>query len=97
MSTKESFFYSKDEDVCGYQELSFDDENNNPVCVQINRAKEFRVEKHVNSDAVQVTVEIAAPEVFDDLAIAWCKKRNLQGALGGPVGKEWGAPDCDYD
>ncbi|WP_249555661.1 hypothetical protein [Shewanella sp. 8A] len=30
-------------------------------------------------------------------AIAWCKKRKLQGALGGPVGLEFGGPNCDWD
>ena len=36
-------------------------------------------------------------EQLDEIAIAWCKYRELQGALGGPVGKEYGAPSCDYD
>tara|TARA_R110002095_G_scaffold117116_4_gene102151 strand:- start:460 stop:750 length:291 start_codon:yes stop_codon:yes gene_type:complete len=44
----------------------------------------------------QVTVEVDA-KVMDRLAIAWCKHRNLQDALGGPVGKEFGAPECDYE
>ena len=33
----------------------------------------------------------------DDISIAWCKHRKLQGALGGPVGREWGGPDCEWD
>lgn len=37
------------------------------------------------------------PDAMDDLAIAWCRHRKLQGALGGPVGKEWGSPECEYD
>ena len=36
-------------------------------------------------------------EIMDEMAIAWCKKRKLHGALGGPVGNEWGSPDCEYD
>jgi len=43
-----------------------------------------------------VTVGLT-PDAMDELAIAWCKHRKLQGVLGGPVGKEWGSPDCDYD
>jgi len=27
-------------------------------------------------------------------AIAWIKRRELQGALGGPMGLEWDSPDC---
>ena len=29
--------------------------------------------------------------------IAWIKQRELQGALGGPVGLEWGSPDCPWE
>lgn len=42
------------------------------------------------------TAEIPA-EIFDEIAIAWCKRRKLQGMLGGPVGNEWGSPNSDYD
>jgi hypothetical protein len=34
-------------------------------------------------------------EVFDQAAIAWIKERKLQGALGAPVGREFGSPDWD--
>lgn len=44
----------------------------------------------------QLRIDIR-PETMDHLAIAWCKHRKLQGALGGPVGREWGSPDCEYD
>lgn len=43
-----------------------------------------------------LVVEIPA-EIMDDIAIAWIKKRKLQGAVGGPVGNEYGGPDCPYD
>jgi hypothetical protein len=36
------------------------------------------------------------PQTMDEFAIAWCKHRKLQGALGGPVGNEWGSPDCPW-
>jgi hypothetical protein len=45
---------------------------------------------------LQLSMQLDA-SVLDELAIAWCKKRKLQGALGGPVGNEWGSPDCEYD
>jgi len=34
--------------------------------------------------------------IFDKIAVEWCRKRGLQGAVGGPVGKEFGGPDCEY-
>ncbi len=51
-----------------------------------------------DSDKVssQPIAEIPADE-FDKIAIEWCKKRKLHGALGGPVGLEFGSPDCKYD
>ena len=36
-------------------------------------------------------------EVLDEIAIRWIKYRKLQGAVGGPVGLEWGSPNCPYD
>jgi hypothetical protein len=42
-----------------------------------------------------LTAEIPA-SAMDDIAIAWIKHRKLQGALGGPVGQEWGSPDCEW-
>ena len=44
----------------------------------------------------QVSVAIDAIE-FDKLAISLCKKRKLHGILGGPVGLEFGSPDCNYE
>ena len=43
-----------------------------------------------------LTTEITS-EVMDRIAIDWIKHRKLQGAVGGPVGAEWGSPDCPYD
>jgi hypothetical protein len=43
-----------------------------------------------------LTVEIPS-EIMDRIAIDWIKRRKLQGAVGGPVGLEWGSPDCPYD
>ena len=44
----------------------------------------------------QLKLELSASD-FDQLAIEWCKKRKLQGAFGGPVGQEWGSPDCEWE
>ena len=46
----------------------------------------------------QTTAMISIPaDIMDSLAIEWCKYRKLHGALGGPVGNEYGSPDCEYD
>jgi hypothetical protein len=49
-----------------------------------------------SDSGLQLSMQLEA-SVLDELAIAWCKKRKLQGALGGPVGNEFGSPDCEYD
>ena len=33
---------------------------------------------------------------MDKIAIAWIKERKLGSVFGGPVGLEWGSPDCGY-
>ena len=97
MSTKE-WIYRSDFGAGLYQELSLDEDNNNSATIEIENPSDFCVEseKYANGKSyLTLRVEIA-PEQFDYLAIAWCKKRKLQGSLGGPVGKEFGSPDCEY-
>jgi hypothetical protein len=63
--------------------------------LHIQNPEKFSLDKDdLSGDQINVSIH---PEAMDELAIAWCKHRKLQGALGGPVGKEWGSPDCDYD
>jgi hypothetical protein len=63
--------------------------------LHIQNPEKFSLDKDdLSGDQISVGIH---PEAMDALAIAWCKHRKLQGALGGPVGKEWGSPDCDYD
>jgi hypothetical protein len=61
--------------------MTFDYENQNPVLIQIDSPVEYQVIK--DEQFHQVKIAIDAKE-FDSLAIAWCKKRKLHGALGGP-------------
>lgn len=89
MSTKE-WIYRPDFGAGLYQELSIAEDNNNPATIEIENPTDFCVEreKYANGKSyLTLRVEIA-PEQFDYLAIAWCKKRKLRGALGGP--------DCEY-
>lgn len=93
MSTKEWVYEQDNLDISCYQEITFDDDNNNPIVIQSNNPEEFSITKTEFSE--QLTVAIPA-ETFDKIAIAWCRKRELQGELGGPVGLEFGSPDSPY-
>lgn len=83
------YFYQGD--IYGYQELSFDEINQNDVGITIESPSHFEVFKRAN--VYNVTVEIPV-EKFEELAIAWCKKRNL---LGGPVGREIGSSENPWE
>ncbi|KZY60162.1 hypothetical protein A3742_16770 [Oleiphilus sp. HI0071] len=67
------------------------------------RHAEIRVSNPLNAEVQKDKLGREAIALFvslddmDDFAIAWCKHRKLQGALGGPVGNEWGSPDCPYE
>jgi hypothetical protein len=93
MSTKEWVYEQDNPDIGCYQEITLDDDINNPAVIQVNNPEEFSIAKTEFSE--QLTVAIPA-EVFDKIAIAWCHKRKLQGELGGPVGLELGSPDSPY-
>jgi len=71
------------------------------VNVWLNAAISALPQVQVENIPVERSLPDALPELsleqIDDIVIAWCKHRELQGALGGPVGKEFGAPGCDYD
>lgn len=73
-------------------------DNKNPAQLIIDFPNSFNVTQgHTGDDAFsQLSVDIPT-YIMDRMAIAWCKKRRLQGALGGPVGLEFGSIDCDYD
>lgn len=80
MSTKE---WVKDQGDYGiYQECLYDhtkhDINPNPARIQITNPDDFQIERETLKSRIwsQLTVDIPA-EIMDELAIAWCKKRNL--------------------
>lgn len=81
MSTKEWFYSLETSDVGGYQEMHLEQENHNLAIIQVENPNKFSVDKENNYQ--KVTLAIDAQE-FDKLAIAWCKKRKLHGALGNP-------------
>jgi len=72
--------------------------NKNPAELIIDHPASFSVTSgHTGDDSFsQLSVDIPS-DVMDKMAIAWCKKRGLHGALGGPVGLEFGSADCEYN
>ncbi len=68
------------------------------VFLALEKPASYEVSKETFKEQIieRLTVEIPS-EVLDEIAIKWIKYRKLQGAVGGPVGLEWGSPDCPYD
>lgn len=101
--TKTDWIFSE-ADHSLHQEFSDQDsvlnpvDNTNPVELIIDFPASFNVTKGKIGDESfsQLSVDIPA-DVMDKMAIAWCKKRGLDGAFGGPVGREFGSVDCEYD
>ncbi|WP_231878354.1 hypothetical protein, partial [Oleiphilus sp. HI0117] len=87
--------YHPDTQTYLYQEHNVFSDFESHAMISMRDPEQFAIEK-VTAGSEQLFVSIP-DTAMDEVAIAWCKHRKLQGALGGPVGKEWGSPDCDYD
>jgi len=88
MSTKSSILYL--ENIHFFEEVL--DEKN----AYIEVTGTGNAEVKIGFDKSQrITISISN-EIMDDIAISWCKKRKLHGALGGPIGMEYGSPDSEY-
>jgi hypothetical protein len=94
MSTKEWVYLNNEKNFGCYREVTLEKNDITSVVIQIESPQTFRIEK--NQLMEQLEVVISADEL-DKLAIAWCKQRQLQGALGGPVGLELGSADTPWD
>ncbi|RUP80971.1 hypothetical protein C7Y69_10005 [Alteromonas sp. KS69] len=87
-----------------HQEFSAQDslintiDNSNPAELVIDNPASFNITRgHTDDESFsQLSVDIPS-DGMDKMAIAWCKKRGLHGALGGPVGREFGSVDCEYN
>jgi hypothetical protein len=82
MSTKE-WVYRPEEGAGLYQEMSFDEHNNNPATIEIENPMGFKIEREKlpNGKAFfKLAVEIPTDR-FDELAIAWIKHRGIQTQL----------------
>lgn len=79
-----------------YHELTLGSVEPQDVYLELDDAKELMIEKEVEHHGLRARIQLPC-ELLDKVAIAWIKHRKLQGAVGGPVGLEWGSPDCPYD
>jgi hypothetical protein len=97
--TNKEYVYQEDGRTVLYQESTSNKNNDNPAIIQITNSADFSISSESNAEGKSIKKLIAEipADVFDKIAIAWCKKRKLHGALGGPVGMEFGSPDCDWD
>ncbi|WP_152208282.1 hypothetical protein [Marinobacter changyiensis] len=95
MSTKASISYSEKHHLYTQELLS---EEPTTVFLELENPTEFKVEKETfrGKTTDTLTMEIPA-EVMDQIAIDWIKKLELQGAVGGPVGRELGSPENPWD
>ena len=95
MSVKGSISASDDHHLY-FEELLSEDPR--VVFLELTDPEEFSVRKEIFQGRSIESITVQIPKgVMDDIAIAWIKRRKLQGAVGGPVGSEWGSPDCPYD
>lgn len=78
--------------------ISNPSDNTNPVELIIDFPVSFNVTQgHTGDEGFsQLSVDIPA-NIMDRMAIAWCEKRRLNGALNRSVGREFNSVDCDYD
>ncbi|RCU45690.1 hypothetical protein DU002_14620 [Corallincola holothuriorum] len=78
MSTKE-WTYTSNERFGVYQEITFEKDNHNPATIEVVNPEDFSFSSETTAENARVsllTLEIPA-EVFDEIAIAWCRKRKL--------------------
>jgi len=87
--------YHSESDIYLYEERNHFSESSSQAMLTLRNPERYLIDRNVVG-VEQLMVNIP-DEAMDEISIAWCKHRNLRGGLGGPVGKEWGGPDCDYD
>jgi hypothetical protein len=72
MNNREQFYVS--DKMESFQVLSFNDENMNPVEIEIHNPDEFEIIKERNIHRVQITID---KEEFTQLAINWLKGNGV--------------------
>jgi len=72
MNNREKFYAS--DKIEAFQVLSFNDENTNPVEIDIHNPDEYEVIKERNIHRVRITLD---KEEFTQLAINWLKSNGV--------------------
>jgi predicted nucleotidyltransferase len=72
MNTRDIFYTS--DNVEAFQVLSFNDENTNPVEIEIHNPDEYEVNKERDTHRVRIKLD---KEEFTQLAINWLKSSGL--------------------
>ena len=79
-----------------HQELPSEDPKS--VFLKLENLVEYRIEKETCKGVSTDVLTFEMPSwILDQISIDWIKKRKLQGAVGGPVGAEFGSPDCSWE
>lgn len=92
MSTKIPI--ASDDNFTFYHESLFDNEISE-VIISTTNSSECCIER-ISTGDLSTRISLTSKDM-DKIAIAWIKERKLQRIFGGPVGKEYGSPDCGYD
>ena len=91
MSSK--IIIATDEGFTFYHDSLFDDELLN-VFISVENPIHCKIERTSSGDIIS-NMSLTS-EDMDKIAISWIKERKLQSLFGGPVGNEFGSPDCEY-
>lgn len=93
MSTKNPVYHDAKTESYLYTKLDFD--SGSPAYIEIYDPTEASIERIFNGKVVcRLAIDAS---VMDEFAVNWCEQRKLHARLGGPVGKEFGSPDSDYE
>ena len=84
---------TSDDNFSFYYESSLDSENRE-VNISVINSLDCDSEKLLTGGTPDRV--ILSSKDMDKIATAWIKERKLERLFGGPVGKEFGSPDCDY-
>ena len=73
MRTRECFYHT--DDIEAFQVLSFNDENTNPVEIEIQSPVEYEVNKGRNFHSIRIFID---KDEFTQLARQWLKSQNVE-------------------
>ena len=92
MSTKTLIV--SEENLDFYHEYFLNDEIKD-VIISVTNPSDYCIER-ISTGDISARISLSSKDM-DKISIAWIKDRKIQHVFGGPVGKEYGSPDCSYD